>query len=196
MFTFWKYTLVETEDYNQLIEREGAAGQQIEELKAKVDLQRSTIMDLEGECKQERETSEGHLAVLHAEIANSREVIANLHAQVQTLDARLADSAMAAGASEAALEKTLREEFAETLAERDDELARSVQQATALGYDNEVLRRQIEQLETDMASLKRSEEQKWNEAVKAQAEVTRLQAELAKAKPAPKPPTKRGKRNG
>ena len=167
MLTFWKYTLVETDDYNQMVARENATAEKIKELNEKVELQRTTIMDLEGEKKQ-----------------------------ASVLEMRLADTAMAAGASEAALEKTLREEFAETLTERDAELARSVQQATSLGYDNELLQKQIAAQENEIAALKRSEEEKWIAANQAQAEVIRLKAELEMAKPAPKPPAKRGKRNG
>ena len=98
-----------------------------------------------------------------------------------------------AGASEAALEKRLREEFAETLAERDAELERSVKQASTLGYDNEQLQIQVCNLNNEVAALKRSESEKWEAAMSSQAEVIKLKAEIEKLTKKPAPRKRGGK---
>jgi hypothetical protein len=171
--------IVNKEDYHHLIRQNNAMTDKLAEIESKDN---AKILELQEELRAISEKYYADLEMqarkLHAQFDHERSSMHKHYESVsETTKAMLA------------------REFSDTLAERDAELQRSVDQATSLGYDNELLRKANEDLATELEVVKRSENEKWIEANAAQAEVIRLKAEIEMLTPK-RPAPKRGKRNG
>lgn len=190
----------------RILDLEAKEGARVVEANAELALARDKIKYFEIEygavCANYNNLYEVHQDTLKQHSADIEAVTARAQDQIDKiqqasvternrLQSELENAIGLAGAAESALHKDIAD-LNEKLAERDAELQRSVQQATDLGYDNEQLRKTIEDQAMEIEALKRSENEKWETAMAAQAEVVLLKAEVEKLTPKPRTPRKRG----
>jgi chromosome segregation ATPase len=176
--------IVNKEDYHHLIRENNAMRERLDEIDSKVNGQVLALQHsiTEKTLAIERMTFAEGLARSH-ESAMQKTIMDLEAADKQTRQAL--ETLRSQYDEQVEQSRSTIAELHEALVERDAELQRSVDQATSLGYDNELLRKTTEDLATELEVVKRSENEKWIEANAAQAEVIRLKAEIEvlKAKP-------------